>query len=166
MLQRPEYVHVVLNHFPIVGLAVALLALGIAAFSKNSTAVIGSLLLVALMAVSVWPVIESGESAYNAVRAVSDPDGVAVLKRHMLLADRWSALYYLTAVAALVGAALVWRRPKWTRWTAALVLLLGVASLVAGVSIAQLGGQVRHPEFRASPSPGQVLSPNLSPHGH
>lgn len=161
LLQRPEYVHVLLNHFPIVGLAVALMALGIAALSKNATAIIGSLLLVALMAASVWPVIESGESAYNSIRAISDPDGAAALKRHMLLADRWSLLYYVTAAAAALGALLVWRRPKWARWAVVVVILLGVASLVAGVSIAKLGGQVRHPEFRFRLSPGQRTSQNL-----
>jgi hypothetical protein len=160
-LRRPEYVHVLLNHFPIVGLAVALMALGIGAISKNSTAIIGSLLPVALTAISVWPVIESGESAFNSIRSISDPDGVTALKRHMLLADRWSLLYYVTAAAAALGALLVWRRPKSARLAVAVVILLGVASLVAGVNIAKLGGQVRHPEFRFRPSSGQQTSKNL-----
>ncbi len=147
-LQRPEYIHVLLNHFPIVGLAVALMALGIAAISKNSTAIIGCLLLVALMAISVWPVGESGDSAYNAMRKISDPDGVAALKHHMRLADEWITLYYITAAVAVAGAVAVWWRPKLACWAVVVVALLGAASLVAGVVIAKFGGQIRHPEFR------------------
>jgi uncharacterized membrane protein (GlpM family) len=160
--QPPEYLHALLNHLPIVGLAVALLALGVALLSKHSTAIAGSLLLVGLFAASAWPVIETGESAYNRVRAIADPDGAALLKRHMFLADRWAWLYYVTAVAALVGAVITWKRPKWQNWAALAVALCASASLASGAAVAKLGGQVRHAEFRS----GSNLVPEGLPAEH
>lgn len=160
--QPPEYLHVLLNHLPVVGMATALLAAGIALFSKNSKAIALSLLLVGLFAASVWPVIETGEAAYNRIRTISDPDGATLLKQHMLLADRWAWVYYLTAIMAVVATGLVWKMPKWQNWAVLAVALSASASLIAGVAIAKLGGQVRHPEFR----PGSTLVPEAIPAEH
>lgn len=160
--QPPEYLHTLLNHLPIVGLAVALLAVGIALLSKHRTAIAGSLLLVGLFAASAWPVIESGESAYNGIRAISDPDGAALLKRHMLLADRWAWLYYVTAAAALAGGVIAWKRPKWQHWAVVTVAIYAARSRATSVAVAKLGGQVRHAEFR----PGSMLVPRGIPAEH
>ncbi|MEK7684135.1 MAG: hypothetical protein AAB466_01790 [Verrucomicrobiota bacterium] len=162
MLQRPEYLHVVLNHLPVIGLAVAVVALVLALLSKSRGAVLGALVLVALVAASAWPVIQSGESAYNRLRAISDPDGASLLKQHMLLADRWAWLYYLTALTAAAGAVLACRRPEKLRVAGIPVVVLALASLMAGAAIAKLGGEVRHPEFR----PGSALVPQGIPAGH
>jgi hypothetical protein len=159
---QPEYVHVVLNHLPIVGLAVAIVVLIAAVLLRNRAAALVGLALVAVLTTSVWPVMESGESAYNRIRAIADADGAALLKEHMLLADRWGKLYYLTALAALTAVVIVWRRPEKLRLAGVLVTLLALASLVAGVAIARLGGEVRHPEFR----PGSTLVPSVLPAEH
>jgi len=150
LIGEPEYQHVVLNHLPIVGLAVATLVLGVAVVMRNRGAVILGLILVALLAASVWPVIDSGESAYNRIRSIADPDGAALLKQHMLLADRWAKLFYLTALAAAAAVVLVWKRPKKLRLGGIPVVVLAVASLVAAMAIAKVGGEVRHPEFRSN----------------
>jgi hypothetical protein len=155
LLFQPEYVHVVLNHLPIVGLAVGIVVIVVAVALRNRAAVLLGLALVAVLAASAWPVIESGESAYNRIRAITDPDSAALLKEHMLLADRWGKLYYLAALAAVAGVIVVRRHPEKMRLTGALVTLLAMAALMAGVAVAMVGGQVRHPEFR----PGSALVP-------
>lgn len=166
LLTRPEYLHAVLNHLPIIGLAVASLVLLAAVALRNRVAVLLGLALVAVLAASTWFVIESGESAYNRIRAISDPDSASLLKQHMLLADRWAWLYYLTALAAAAGVVVVWKRPEKLRLAGIPVVVLSLASLLAGAAIAKLGGQVRHPEFR----PGSTLVPQDLPrehnHGH
>lgn len=162
LLQKPEYLHAVLNHLPIVALPVAALALLLALAARSRGAVLGSLVLVTVMAASAWPVIQTGESAYNRIRAISDPESVALLKQHMFLADRWAWLYYLTALAAAAGAVVVWKRPDKLKLTGIPVAVLALASLIAGVAIAKLGGQVRHPEFR----PGSTLVPPDVPEEH
>ena len=149
-MQTPEHLHVLLNHLPVVGLAVAGLALVIALAAKSRGAVLGSFLLVAVMAASAWPVIQSGESAYNRIRAISDSESASLLKQHMLMADRWAWLYYLTALAAAVGVAVVWKRPAKLRLAGIPVVALAVASLITGAVIAKLGGEVRHAEFRSA----------------
>lgn len=162
LLRRPEYVHVVLNHLPLVGLGVAALALAIALLSKSRAATVGCLVLVLVTAASVWAVVESGESAYNRIRAIADPDGAPLLKHHMEAADRWVWLYYASALLAAIALAVNWKKPKWTMPVGIAVVVLSLAATVAGISIAQLGGEVRHPEFR----PGADVVPQNVPEGH
>jgi len=156
--------HAALNHLPIIGLAVASLVLLAAVALRNRVAALLGLALVAVLAALVWPVIQSGESAYNRIRAISDPDSVSLLKQHMLLADRWAWLYYLTALAAVAGAVVVWKRPEKLRLAGIAAAALAFASLMVGMAIGKLGGQVRHPEFR----PGSTLVPPdiLGKHDH
>jgi hypothetical protein len=149
MLQRPEYLHVVLNHLPVVGLGVSAVALLIGVLARSRGATIGCLLLVAVIAATIWPVIETGEAAYNRIRAVADPVGATLLKRHMSVANNYAWLFYLTALAAFAGSLAAWRKPKLTNFAAAIVLTLSIASVTGGIAIAHLGGEVRHPEFRS-----------------
>ena len=153
LLQQPEYVHVALNHFPLVGLFVALLAVAAALVMRNRPATLVSLGLLALMALSAWPVYSYGEAGYDRVLSMSDDAGQAFLKHHAHLAERWVFLYYLTAAVAAVGIGLSWKWPRLLNVTSILSLLLALASLTAGIFIAHAGGEIRHREFRSSPPP-------------
>jgi phosphoglycerol transferase MdoB-like AlkP superfamily enzyme len=150
-IQQPEYVHVLLNHFPITGLFVAWVFLAAALVLNNRSAQFLGLGLVALLALSVWPVAHFGEAGYDRVLAMSDDAGGQYLKHHAELADRWAFLYYVTAGVAAGALVAGWRKPKWLRPASGLVVLLAAASLVAGAVIADCGGKIRHREFRYGP---------------
>lgn len=152
-LQQPEYVHVLLNHLPIIGLFVALLGLTLALFFKSRAPLFLMLVLVGLMALSVVPVKRSGDRGADRVMAMSDDDGQAYLRYHEQLANRWLFTYLLTALAAAVAMGIGWKRPKYFRIAAGVVLLFGLASLFAGAVIADNGGKIRHREFRNGPAP-------------
>lgn len=149
----PAHLHVLLNHLPLTGLAVAVVVLLAALFMRNRAAAVVGLALVGLLAGSAWPVIESGESGYVRVRELADEDGKAQLKHHMLLAERWGNLYYATAAVAALGSLAAWKWPRGFYGLAVLAALLAMASLLAGVFIAEAGGKIRHPEFRGDSHP-------------
>jgi len=147
-LRRPEYVHVLLNHLPLTGLLAALLGLIWSIITANRRAVHAGLFLVALFAVSIWPVAEFGEQAYDRVYSMADDRGDAYLKSHRELAERWTWIYYLTAAVAAGGSLAGRFWPKSLLPVACLAAALSVASLSAGAAIASLGAKVRHSEFR------------------
>jgi hypothetical protein len=149
LLAQPEFVHVAINHFPLVGSFVAMLALAASLAARNRPALLLSLSLVSLLALSFWPVYHFGEAGYDRVLSMSDEAGGAYLKSHEALAERWAFLYYLTAGVAALGVGLAWKWPRALPVFSALALLLAVASLAAGIAIAHAGGQVRHREFRS-----------------
>jgi hypothetical protein len=164
-LQQPEYVHVLLNHLPLTGLFAAWLALVATLVARNRTGLFIALGLVAVFALSVWPVVEYGEQGYDRVLAMSDDDGAAYLARHRELADHWAFLFYVTAAAA---AAAVVVGVKWPRFLYAAVIvtgLLALASLISGGVIADCGGKVRHREFRFGPPPPEPAASAGPAHG-
>jgi len=153
LLTQPEYVHVAINHFPLIGLLVALLALASGLITRNRPVLLTGLGLVAATAISVWPVYSYGEAGFDRVLSMSDEAGEAFLKYHAELAHRWAFLYYLTAGVAAIGLGVSWKWPRALIPAGLVVLVLGLASLCAGLVIAHAGGEVRHREFRSGPPP-------------
>ncbi len=153
LLNRPEYVHAATNHFPLVGLFVAMLVLVIALVARNRGATYIGLGLVALLALSVWPVYHYGQAGYDRVLSMTDEAGAAFLDHHKELGERWVFLYFVTAGVAALGLLLGFKWPRLLPWFCSATLLLGLGSLAAGVVIAQAGGEIRHREFRNGPPP-------------
>jgi hypothetical protein len=153
LLNRPEYIHAAINHFPLIGVLVAMLALLIALFTKSRAAILTGLALVCLLCLSVWPVFAFGEQGFDRVLSMSDEDGQAFLRRHQHLADTWAWLYYVAAGVAALAFGLAWKWPRTLKPLSILTLLLGAGSLAAGIVIAQAGGEIRHREFRTGPPP-------------
>ncbi len=151
--QEPEYGHVLLNHLPLTGLLVAGLVLGMGALARHRGTVLVGLVLVSACALTAWPTYVLGEAGFDRVLSMTDRAGEAYLKHHQALAERWVWLYYVTAGAALVALGVAWKWPRSIRVCAAVVVLLVLASLIAGAAIADYGGKVRHPEFRLGKPP-------------
>ena len=148
ILQQPEYVHVLINHLPLTGLFASLLFLGGSLLIRKRAAVLLSLVLVSLFAASAWPVSVYGEKGYDRVYSLADSEGDANLEHHRALAQSWIWLFYLTGAAGVTATVIGWRWPKRLTPMAAAVVVLAVSSLIAGATIAESGGKVRHPEFR------------------
>ena len=153
LLDRPEYVHVLINHLPLLGLPVAMLTLMIGLVAGNRPIILTGLGLVALLALSIWPVYSFGESSYDRVLSMSDEAGEGFLKYHAALAHQWSFLYFVTAAVAGLGFGLAWKWPRVLKPIALAALVLGLVSLGAGMVIAHAGGEIRHREFRTGPPP-------------
>jgi hypothetical protein len=153
LLDRPEYVHAAINHFPLIGLLVAMLALAIGLVTKSRPVIFTGLGLVAVLSLSIWPVFSFGEAGYDRVLSMADETGDAFLKYHAELAHRWAFLYYVTAGVAAVGFGLSWKWPRALMPASIAALVLGIAGLSAGIVIAHAGGEIRHREFRSGPPP-------------
>jgi hypothetical protein len=156
---QPEYVHVLINHLPLGGLAVAMLALVVALVTKDRTAILIGLALVGLMALSAWPVYYYGQAGYDRVLSMADEAGQKYLAYHQQLGERWVFLYFVTAGVAGLGCALVWKWPRTLVISSVLALVLAGSSLASGIIIAKAGGAIRHREFRSGPPPKLPAGP-------
>jgi hypothetical protein len=153
LLDRPEYVHAAINHFPLVGLFVATLGLAGALALKNRPAIFVALGLSGVMAFSACIVSYFGEEGYDRVLSMADDPGQAYLRYHQLLANRWVFLFYICAGFAALGIGLGWKWPRLINVFGLLTILLAFGSLLAGIFIAHSGGEIRHREFRSGPPP-------------
>ena len=75
LLNQPEYVHVAINHFPLIGLLVALLVLVIGLTTRNRPLLLTGLGLVTAMALSIWPVYSYDEAGFDREISMSDEPG-------------------------------------------------------------------------------------------
>jgi drug/metabolite transporter (DMT)-like permease len=152
-LNNSAHLHVLLNHWPIVGLAIATLGLLLAIFTRNRVAQIISLSLVIFTSATAWPVYATGEKAYKTIRGVADEDGADWLDTHLERADATVGYFALPPVLALLAIFLPRKFPRSSSPLLWLTLLASVVCLGLGAYIAEAGGQIRHPEFRSPESP-------------
>lgn len=152
-----EHVHVLLNHFPVVGLAMAILALVLALIFHSRKTEIVALILVLVAAASAWPVNFTGQRAYKAVRGITDDNGTDWLDEHKERAEQVAPAFYAFALLAAAALLVPLRWPRAARPLVIATLALALFCEGAGGWIALAGGQIRHPEFRtAAPSDGSA----------
>ncbi len=147
-LNQPEYIHVLLNHLPLTGLAIAVIALLGGMMTRSRAAMFIGLGLIALTSASAWPVAVYGQKGYDRVLAMTDDDGRIALDQHAKLGQRWVKLYDATALAACAGLVVGWKRPRTLTWICGLLALLSIICVIQGGRIAEEGGKIRHREFR------------------
>jgi|ERR1700730_9962689 hypothetical protein len=152
-LRQPEYVHVLINQLPILGLAVGCIGLIVALLLRSRSAKIATLAIVLISAASAWPTFEFGEQAEDRLLTQVDEDGRAWLEAHKARAEQCINYFYALAILSAVAivAPIKWKKSSVP--LALLVLLCGFAVLGMGGYIAYAGGKIRHREFRNAPPP-------------
>ena len=156
-LNRPEYVHVLLNPLPVYGLAIGVLGLIIALLSRARAARVTALALVMVSAASAWPVYHFGEAGYDRVKTIVDDAGDKWLDEHRRRGEQLIYVFYVVAVLSAIGIVAEFAVPKAAIPLAIATLILAGANLGVGRDIAYAGGRVLHKEFRfeAPPAPRQ-----------
>lgn len=153
MPTKPEYLHVLLNPLPIYGLAMGMLALGVALFLKSRPAQITAQVVVFVSALSIVPVSYFGERGFDRVVAVSDDAGEAWLEEHRERAELAEPFFYGLALLSLAALLVPLRFPRSGVWLALATLVLSAVALLVAGRAAYAGGHARHTEFRFEPPP-------------
>ncbi len=159
LMEDPAYRHVLMNHVPVTGLALAWVVLVVGLALRERPTLFVGLALVAVTAGSALLVIPAGNDAYPFVFGELDGDSQAWLDHHTHLADAWGFTLYVNAVLALAAIGVgVWREALLLP-SAVGVTATTMASLAAVFAIADAGGKIKHPEFRLTYPPTHDESP-------
>jgi hypothetical protein len=139
------HLHIMINHFPVVGSILALLLLGWALLARRRDYIRLSLVVTLFVGLSTVPAFLSGNEAHEQLEDVAGFDHHQI-HEHKRAAD-W-ALWIMLGTAAVAAVALWSSRndrpvPRWAG-TATMAGLILSASVVARA--AWLGGSIRHPE--------------------
>ena len=153
LLQKPEYIHVVLNHLPFYGAILGALATAVSLVLRSRAAQVTALVITLIAGASAYPVLVTGQRAYKTIRSMADDAGAEALDEHMDRAEKTIGAFYFLAVLALAGLLVPIKWPKAGLPLAAVTLAVAVICSGIAVYIAQAGGQVRHAEFRPSETP-------------
>jgi uncharacterized membrane protein len=141
------HVHLMINHFPVIGILGALLLLVYALVRRSEEVKIvsfGALVLIALISLAVFFTGEAAEQVVKNLPGVTQ----SFIGRHEELADFSVVLIEALGVLALSGLLLLKRSGSIPRFVVIAVLVLSlITAAVVGLT-ANLGGQIRHTEIR------------------
>jgi len=148
------HLHLLLNHFPIIG---TIVGVGLFVFSlagKNDDLKRAGLIIFAVMALLSLPTFFSGVGAEG---AIAELPGVskALINRHEGAAILALFFMELTGALSLVGLWQSHKVSKPARWNVVAVLLLSLITVGLMTRVGTTGGDVRHPEISDGSNPAE-----------
>ena len=152
-----EHLHVMLNHFPII-LTLLVPPILLAGLFLNQKPILAVGFSLALLADLVTPVVmQTGHSAHTRfemgqIQPPLDEGGDIAAEMHQDMAEKTAPLLYLVGFGAIAGLLILRFRPAWAKKAAIAVILASCVASIFTLQSAQLGGRIRHPEFRPSPN--------------
>lgn len=152
------HVHLMINHFPVIGLFLAILLLGVAIVRKSEElkqVTLGAFVFIALTAI---PVYLTGQAAADIVKKLP---GVTegVVGTHEDVASLALVLIEALGIIALGGLIFFRRLNKIPTWFMGAVLAFALGTAAVTGLTADLGGQIRHTEIREGFVPPPVSGP-------
>ena len=141
------HLHMVVNHFPIIGtiLAIGILIAGL--LSKNRSIINTSYVLFVIGAIFGILSMNTGEGAEE---LVEDMPGIGwkIIHEHEELAEKMALLLDIVGVLSLVGFYLQYKKNAKEKLVSYIILLIGIASLFVIQKVGTSGGEIRHTEIR------------------
>jgi uncharacterized membrane protein len=140
------HVHLLLNHFPIIGTMIGLALFVLALLAKSDHLKQASLLLLLGIAMLAFPTYLSGNAAAAEIQHLS---GVSqdLIKAHQNSALLAFIFMELTGSFAWLGLWQFRRLSHVPRWNLTVVLLLSVVTVLLMSTTGNTGGDIRHPEI-------------------
>ncbi len=164
------HVHILLNHFPTIGMIVAMGLFGLSLIWKSDDVKRASLAILFGLDVLSIAVYISGNAALQEIAALPGISKAAVLAHQdgALLAF---AVMQLTGMAAWLGLWQYRRIGRIAKGIQGTVLVLGLVTLLLMSNAANIGGEIRHPEILtqadiaarngAGPARGMINTPAI-----
>ena len=139
--------HLALNHVPVIGFPILVLLLVVGWWRKSNDIIRVALWAMALLAVAAIAIKFTGDFAFEQspeqFTAVQD-----FVSRHEQAGDQVTTAVFFLGIAATLALFLARRGKSIRAWTLALVLFLGIVTVLLYVRSAHSGGQISHPELR------------------
>ena len=140
------HLHLLLNHFPIIGTMVGLGLFLVSLFGKNDDLKRAGLIIFAVMALLSLPTFFSGVGAQGAIQDLPGVSG-DLISRHEGAAMLAILFMEITGALSLVG---LWQARKFSRparWNVIAVLLFSLVTVGLMARVGTTGGDIRHPEI-------------------
>ena len=141
--------HLLVNHFPIIGLffGIAILLFGI--IKKNPLLINTAYVIFIFCMVMGKVAMFSGEKAEEIVENL----GISheLIHEHEELAEGYMKLMYLLGIASIMGLYANYKKHTKALLTAYLVLIVGVVAMIMASNVGTSGGEIRHTEINNPP---------------
>ena len=140
------HVHLLLNHFPVVGTIVVVLVFVYGLMIKNDAVVKAALVVTVILALITIPAYVSGDGAQQIIKGMDDVTE-EYIDPHEDFALYAFIVMCILGVFSLIGLLLFRKEEKFPVWFKAVifVLLMAVSGMMGYT--ANLGGKIHHPEI-------------------
>jgi uncharacterized membrane protein len=143
------HLHLVVNHFPIIG---AILGLGILLFGLILNSKTTQNVAYVLFVVSAIFAFISDQTGGGAAHMLKENASIKIarnaIKLHAQSADTFALAAYTMGVASLVGLFLNIKNNSRAKLVSFLVLIIAAVAVYFGTIVGTTGGEIRHTEIR------------------
>jgi hypothetical protein len=158
------HVHLLLNHFPVIGTMIGLGLFVVSLIGKSEDLQRASLVIFLGIALLTIPTYQSGNAAQHAIKNIPGVSAELV-EAHNDAALLAFLFMEITGAVSWFGLWQFRRTSRMGRGTLAFVMLLSLVTLGLMSNAANIGGMIRHPEILVGPvaSPtAAIFAPQLS----
>lgn len=146
------HLHLIVNHFPIIGsiFGLGILIAGLI-FKNNATKNVAYVLFI-IAAVFAFFSMFTGEGAEELVEDMPSI-GKEIIHEHEEMAEKLALVLYLLGVVSLTGLYLNIRNHSKAKLVSFLVVTIAVVAVFLAQQTGTSGGEIRHTEIRANEAP-------------
>lgn len=142
---NPTHIHLLLNHFPIVGTLIGSAILLYSIIKKQDTGKITGASVIVIMAIIAIPVLLTGEPAEESVEHLSGISK-ALIHDHEEASEKAFWLMEITGVFSLFAIVLYKIKSAFAPKAFLVAFIFSVITFFAMAWAGNLGGKIRHPE--------------------
>lgn len=145
------HLHMVVNHFPIIGTILGLGILIAGLFLKNKSVQHTAYVLFTIAAIFGLLSMNTGEGAEEMVEDLPNV-GKQIIHEHEEIAEKFVILLYLTGAVALLSLFMSIKNHAKANFFAYATLILAIGTAVLSKNVGTSGGEIRHTEIRENAS--------------
>jgi len=145
------HLHMVVNHFPIIGTILGLGILIAGLLLTNKSVQHTAYVLFAIAAIFGLLSMNTGEGAEEMVEDLPNV-GKQIIHEHEEIAEKFVILLYLTGAVALLSLFMSFKNHAKAKFFAYATLILAIGTAVLSKNVGTSGGEIRHTEIRENAS--------------
>jgi uncharacterized membrane protein len=141
------HLHLVVNHFPIIGTILGLGTLVAGILLKNNSVKNTAYCLFVVSAIFAALSMATGEGAEEMVEDMPNI-GHQIIHEHEELAEKLALVLYLLGIVSIGGIFLNIKKHAKATLVSYIVLVIGIGAVYLGTQVGNSGGNIRHTEIR------------------
>lgn len=152
------HLHMVVNHFPIIGTIFGLAILIASMIWKNTTLRNTSYVIFITAAIFAFASMFTGEGAEEITEGLQ---GVTheIIHEHEELAEKLAVLLYVLGFVSILGLITTAKNHAKAKLVSFLALFIAIVGVILAKSVGTSGGEIRHTEIRESTANSELTAP-------
>lgn len=143
------HLHLIVNHFPIIGTIFGLGILIAGFILENKTAISIAYVLFVISALTGFGAMFTGEGAEEILEELPEV-GEAIIHEHEEMAEKFALVLYALGAISLVGMYMNVKQHAKAKLVSYIVLVVAAIAVFMGKEVGTSGGEIRHTEIRSN----------------